>query len=619
MAYHYLVGVLNLERKTVRTETLSRYLIPHDWTEYETEELQIAASPDTAFACSHDGSSHRTINRYTYQQYVNSGWRLFATEEARADYCRPEYAQKGLVVQEVRGHNITNCKEDGWRIFNTWEEAQAACPAAVYVCDTFDGYALPVRVAETDAGRYRGQGFVIGATAEEATAALPPVWAWEDLAGRYIRIPKNTAREYRGVPQFFRARALIRALKNNETTYKWRPGGSRMTVEAELRLLHYAVLRSDNMRGSSAAFTASRFAESMERLTGREFRICDACNAYCGLAGSLFNTGDDADQICASCRLSHFRCCAHCEIYFPIADMLESEEEKWYCEQHYRRPAAPRGGELLPYRSNVLTRCDGFLTARAERKADMWLGWELECYPAAREDRTTLTECIRGHAFNEFAIVKRDSTIEAGMEIVSIPATLAWHRENTVSFLADMKGRIEGWKHNNAGMHVHVGREQLSKLQEARVTTFVTDKGSQGFLTAVAGREPNEYALRNIPRKLSTPAIHTHGRYGAINFSTRGEKTMEWRIFRSNVSPLGFLKNLELVHAVTSWAKHAGNFQVATKQPGIRGSHACGIAGYVYFLDWLNQHRGEYPVLVKWCRENSYMEGGTYRSASAAA
>jgi hypothetical protein len=107
---------------------------------------------------------------------------------------------------------------------------------------------------------------------------------------------------------------------------------------------------------------------------------------------------------------------------------------------------------------------------------------------------------------------------------------------------------------------------------------------------------------------------------------------MEFRLFRSNVAPLGFLKNLEFCHAVTTWSRYAGNLEVASSQEGIRYSLPAKYDAngtrirengasepWRLFVQWLSHNRADYRNLYRWMQENGYADGLRSTPVSVAA
>lgn len=205
-----------------------------------------------------------------------------------------------------------------------------------------------------------------------------------------------------------------------------------------------------------------------------------------------------------------------------------------------------------------------------------------------------------------FAFIKADSSIPNhtyGFEIVSAPATLAFHSTAWERFFDNSANFLRSYTLGTCGMHVHVSREAFgnkqcsSKLHIAKFVRFFNCEWNIDFISKVAGRTPNHYCATNPNLKISkiikvTPEKKVvmqsigNDRNKAINLLNSA--TIEVRIFRGNCKKEGFFKNLEFVHSVFYF----------TSQSGV--SEHC--LSYNNYLEWLKEppQMKLYPHLTKW-------------------
>jgi len=233
------------------------------------------------------------------------------------------------------------------------------------------------------------------------------------------------------------------------------------------------------------------------------------------------------------------------------------------------------------------------------------------------------------------AIIKYDGSCSAiGFEIVSVPGTHAWHlNEAWKGFFKEdftdpeaqayapsnlLSGwpnngrndavtpwnKEERWKTPTCGIHIHVSRNALTPLQLGKMLVYVT-ANEDGFIEKIAGRSANTYS-KFIKKDLKHGAslgrggsIITRGsnaalraeRYEAINLtSTKG--TVEFRIFRSNVSKAGFFKCIDFVQALVDWTRDASLAKLSNKQ----------------FIGFVIDNRGKYPWFSKWLIDSKYVQ-----------
>lgn len=649
MAYHYLVNTRTLERKTIRTETLDRYNHTEGWVSYDTEEERERNAPKPIWAVC---VRLRQINGpMSPQAYADGGylsareWQKAESEEAARALLPPKiWAIKGLQFVEKwdTPQERESLRYNGWQVFSSKEEAEAALPPWGYAVRP---YTSANRILLSQAEAFRARGFHIVETHDQAEAyrALPPVYKLNYDSAKYRRGDRNATEM---VSTYYRqTKGWMRSVALGHLSTSICDGDLYIDTRENLQAL-WGRFRVHRM-GYSYEYnyrdgTDAALAEAARAFVAKLTRYCEAYRAkhsdevededegfnglcVCEVCGKHPVVKQSARRLhdgryaCDACSTDLCRC-QQCGLYFPREEGQAHEDDgSWYCNAHLPPPREAEAGTLLGYTADVTRRRPCFLTGANERKPSLWLGWELECHASPEIDFADCIERVR-ELFGDHCIQKRDGSLrDRGLEIVSVPASLQWHREHTAKFLQDVKPHLEGWKHPDCGIHIHVGKAQLSPLTQARLLTFVHDPDNQAFITALAGREPNTYAVRGRAKK-KLPYYRQEageGRYQALNFATRKSATVEFRIFRSNTSPAGFMKNLCFVHALCSWCAVAGNQEVSAVQVGIQGRGPA--PGYKNFLAWCERNRGEYPVLVKWCEENAYLTGRASASPSAAA
>jgi hypothetical protein len=166
----------------------------------------------------------------------------------------------------------------------------------------------------------------------------------------------------------------------------------------------------------------------------------------------------------------------------------------------------------------------------------------------------------------DYVILKRDGSLRGfqPFEIVTVPATLAYHKEKWKSFLdnQELKKYLTSYSSGNCGMHVHISRNSFTGLHLAKFMKFINSQENSEFVTSVAQRANNKFAkyLTNLKStggfaKYFRGDPSTGSKYMSVN--TKPTDTIEVRIFRGNLAKVGFLKNLEFVHAVWAFTKDA--------------------------------------------------------------
>lgn len=294
----------------------------------------------------------------------------------------------------------------------------------------------------------------------------------------------------------------------------------------------------------------------------------------------------------------------------------------WSSRRDYQRWKRENSETVVyDHDADVTSICDGFKVADKEqkhieglRRTDLaaqerreharfpFLGFELEV--EVREEGSMDTADEVNGLINDIGIIKTDGSVgggdpEQGFEIVSIPASLKWHQSGVWDKFFDYAPpKLRGWHSSDCGMHVHVSRSSFAtKLHLAKFSAFFNLKCNEDFIVRLAGRSSNDYS-RIIDKKISESHYNTdHGRYQAVNLTN--SKTVEVRIFQSNVAKLGFFKNLEAVHAAWDYTRQC--------RPVTLGKDSMN---WQQFVEWVGKspQRKAYPALVRWLEREQLLE-----------
>ena len=180
----------------------------------------------------------------------------------------------------------------------------------------------------------------------------------------------------------------------------------------------------------------------------------------------------------------------------------------------------------------------------------------------------------------DYVLFKQDGSLRGTnpFEIVTVPATLRYHKNRWNSFLnnKDLKKYLTSFSNGNCGMHVHISRDSFTGLHLAKFMRFINCAENNKFVTDIAqrsgpGQNGTDYAVYSTTKKTGQFAgfvkdengnvkqdrdmLRNTTKYSAVNTAPRN--TIEVRIFKGNLAKVGFLKNLEFVHAVWAYTKDA--------------------------------------------------------------
>ncbi len=654
MAYHYVINPIGGEKRRIVTTSLATYQSA-GWAIFDTEEERDTfAGPDWFLVCYaiHNGRPERIpglrARAYYTEMRMREGWAMFLTEsEARAALAampmlfafNPETGKlhrvKNWLPEEMR-----DTPAGYYGAFDSLDAAKVAYPAPFCAWNMEEGYSEPCYPAQR--GDYQRRGFIVDVSDDACRARLPVRYRWQSLSGRYAR--QYSGSLMRSPSRYRHLRAALRALNSGDRVYEFASSRGASYTRDTLTKVYEMVLAMAMHKAGAEHHDAVRvrvtrtFVQRVNKIVPGGLRVCGECMTQ--FASPVFSTVFEGDCYCQNCA-ELFCQCAECNVQMR-RDSAQSDGRSHYCATHWTLAARGVTGELMEYSADVTRYKPSFLKAPGEKSRELWLGWELEvharnedgsaheccddCNSVDEEEEDSEAECsdsechchMRGgfvaavrrvqETAGEWAIVKSDGSLNNGMEIVSVPASLSWHALNVKPWLDGAKEYLSGWPHNDCGIHVHVGRKQLSSLTQGKLLSFMHDPANQAFISAVAGRDTNTYCVRGEGKKTIPYYRREHdlGRYQALNFATRGQKTLEFRIFRSNVSPAGFMKNLEFVHALCSWARLASMQDVCDRQAGIKLARTTKAAEN--FVAWVNlRERDAYPQLVRWFETSGFL------------
>jgi hypothetical protein len=337
----------------------------------------------------------------------------------------------------------------------------------------------------------------------------------------------------------------------------------------------------------------------------------------CNECGEFFDVDEkteiDGESYCEECRTEHFHTCDNCNEWVHEDD-IQSHEDNVYCESCFDRlffrcdgcgdyfPVSERhdhdlcsdcfsdnyficdvcgeschsddyasdgtcidcyenasaGGErLLDHDANILNYvCDPFCgpqlsrTSKAVRKA-RYFGLEIETDGGRDYGEIEIAD---------IAILKHDGTC-SGPEIVTIPATLDnyYNDDYPLAELLD-SAKAQGCKGStgrDTGMHIHVSKSSLTTLTIGKMIVFVNAIENRSFMTSIMQRSFNQWC--QVKTKKITDTHYNPDRYEAINL--QNDKTVEFRIFKSNLRMDRVLKNIEFVQALCEYCATVAGLQ----------------------------------------------------------
>ena len=205
-----------------------------------------------------------------------------------------------------------------------------------------------------------------------------------------------------------------------------------------------------------------------------------------------------------------------------------------------------------------------------------YLGWELEVSATDEHDQGNETQKLDAaegllnwlidNGLHNKIYFKQDSSILNGFEIVSHPATYSWWKQVNMKAFFDKMKELGLREHDTCGLHVHVSRDALTKVQWWALMVFLSKVPKKLITLSRRDKDKMKYCrLENNSNANSMSASLTGkevfnvmppknlDRAAAVNFNP--EHTVEFRLFKSTMSHEEMYASLSTVDALVSFAK----------------------------------------------------------------
>jgi hypothetical protein len=211
----------------------------------------------------------------------------------------------------------------------------------------------------------------------------------------------------------------------------------------------------------------------------------------------------------------------------------------------------------------------------------LFLGIELELEGMSDKEYPNL-DTLTNHA-----ILKRDGSLNNGVEICSAPATIDIHKQEFEPFfnkLIEKKSKLKALP--TCGMHIHIDRASLSTLHIANIYLLVNKLENRAQITTIAGRQPNQFCQAHVVGYHHFTSPEENTKYRMVNL--RPEDTIELRIFASTTLYPVFCKYLEFAQALVDYTK-----------PGFLNIPTPKLHIWENFQNYVKTQPKQYPTLAK--------------------
>lgn len=290
---------------------------------------------------------------------------------------------------------------------------------------------------------------------------------------------------------------------------------------------------------------------------------CDRCGA------TIWNDdayGDDFTILCASCYHNHYVRCCCCDALLHEDDAYSIDGDS-YCSECYhdeidkKRSIHDYGWKPEPV----------FYGGDSSR----YFGVELEIDGAGKDSDNADELLLIANKEHEKIYIKGDGSLDDGMEIVTHPMTLNYHKsfcwQEIMTKAISMGYRSH--QTSTCGLHVHVNRSCLGDNREeqdetiSRILYFVEhhwnellkfSRRSEYAMNRWAARYGFEKTGREI---LDKAKKGNNGRYAAVNLMNYA--TIEFRMFRGTLKYNTFIAALQLVDKICDLAMNCTEEEIS--------------------------------------------------------
>ena len=316
--------------------------------------------------------------------------------------------------------------------------------------------------------------------------------------------------------------------------------------------------------------------QDVHTLEGR--RPCEVCVYQCGSCSAFsvgvmpddwLSTGPHAEPTCDRCA-QDWRSCYDCDRDIHV-DGTYYHNDYAYClsclPQDDADDESPPDSVIRGYHgSQGIFTCYPSPWTRAHGRH---IGVELEV-EQVNGDRETSASRILGTVSNQagailtsyhhpnplLVSIEHDGSLTRGFEIVTAPLGLDDQRNLWTTILTP--ANIAGLRSHNTttcGLHVHISRGELGKLQIAKIVAFVNSATNYAFMKRLSRRYGTHYCKAKSKPICRGASNAEHDRYEMVNLCN--SKTIEFRIFRGTLKLESLLACIEFAAALVSYCAPA--------------------------------------------------------------
>ena len=276
---------------------------------------------------------------------------------------------------------------------------------------------------------------------------------------------------------------------------------------------------------------------------------CDRCGSVIWTDDSY---GDEYTTLCSNCYHNYYTRCSCCDALLHEDDAYHLDGYDYCGECYHDEVDRNRSIHDYGYKPEPIFYGD----------SHRYFGVELEIDGAGKDSDNADEILAIANKDEEHIYIKGDGSLDDGMELVTHPMTLNYHKQFRWEEI--MKKAIylgyRSHQTSTCGLHVHVNRDCLGENREeqdetiSKILYFVEhhwnellkfSRRSEYAMNRWAARYGFEKTGREI---LDKAKKGNNGRYAAVNLMNYA--TIEFRMFRGTLKYNTFIAVLELVNAI---------------------------------------------------------------------
>lgn len=280
---------------------------------------------------------------------------------------------------------------------------------------------------------------------------------------------------------------------------------------------------------------------------------CDCCGGRFLVNDAV---SDENTMICQSCYDNYYRRCECCSALVHDNDVYWRGDYP-YCSDCYDDDDEDSFIHDYGYKPEPI-----FYKCRDEDKI-RYYGVELEIDNGGKDDENAQELDGIANKKENVLYIKSDSSLDEGMELVSHPCSLNYHKYD-FPWAEIMKRAVRlGYRSHNTstcGLHVHIGRSALGNTYErqedviSRILFFFESHWNELFRFSRRSEESCEHwaarhGYNDRPNEILEKAKKSSkGRYACVNITNAN--TVEIRLFRGTLKWNTFMATIELVDEI---------------------------------------------------------------------